>query len=183
MKTLVYIATTKALENAETFSSLYKTVPKYRQKKIDTYKTDKEKRLCLGVGLLLSRALKENEIDESLLELSHKDNGRPFFKERPDIYFSLSHSEERVMCSISDQPIGCDVEIIKEDSDKDVVNWTKMECYAKASDTNMMDLINGKAFYSKEYSFKEIEQNDGYRYVICSKCPLEENQIIRLESF
>lgn len=183
MKTLVYIATTKALENAETFSSLYKTVPKYRQKKIDTYKTDKEKRLCLGVGLLLSRALKENEINESLLELSHKDNGRPFFKERPDIYFSLSHSEERVMCSISDQPIGCDVEIIKEDSDKDVVNWTKMECYAKASDTNMMDLINGKAFYSKEYSFKEIELNDGYRYVICSKCPIEENQIIRLESF
>lgn len=183
METLVYIATTKSLEDAETFSRLYKTVPRYRQKKIDSYKTEKEKRLSLGVGLLLTHALKENQIDESLLELCHKDNGRPYFKERPDIFFSLSHSEERVMCAISDQPIGCDVEIIKEDSDKDVVNWTKMECYAKASDTNMMDLINGKAFYSKDYSFKEIELKDGYRYVICSKHPLEENQIIKLESF
>lgn len=183
METIVYIASTQALEDAETFSRLYKTVPKYRQKKIDSYKTDKEKRLSLGVGLLLTKALKENEIDESLLELSHKDNGRPYFKERPDIFFSLSHSEERVMCSISNQPIGCDVEIIKENADEDVVNWTKMECYAKASDTNMMDLINGKNFYSKDYSFKEIEMNDGYRYIVCSKIPIEEKQIIKLDSF
>lgn len=183
METRIYIASTKTLEDAETFAALYKTVPKYRQKKIDSYKEAKDKRLSLGVGLLLTRALKEAGIDENSLELYHQDNGRPCFKGHPEIHFSLSHSEERVMCSISELPIGCDVEFITKDTNEETANWTKMECYAKASDTNMMDLISGKKFFSKEYTFKEINKDDGYKYIVCAKQPVEDSMITWLERF
>ncbi len=183
MKTRIYIASTKSLEDAGTFSALYKTVPKYRQKKIDSYKEEKDKRLSLGVGLLLSIALRDAGIDENSLELYHADNGRPCFKGHPEINFSLSHSEERVMCAISEQPVGCDVEFITKDSNEETANWTKMECYAKASDTNMMDLIGGKKFFSKEYSFKEIDKDDGYKYIVCSRQPIEDSMISWLEKF
>ena len=37
-------------------------------------------------------------------------NGKPYFPERPDIQFSLSHGKTHVMCAISDKPTGVDIE-------------------------------------------------------------------------
>ena len=37
-------------------------------------------------------------------------NGKPFFPERPDIHFSLSHAKTHVLCVLSDSPVGADIE-------------------------------------------------------------------------
>ena len=76
MNTMVYIASTATLDDEKRFADLYKTVPKYRQAKIDHYSDWKEKKLSLGVGLLLSMALKKAGINESKLELCHDENGK-----------------------------------------------------------------------------------------------------------
>ena len=181
MDTRIYIATTKALEDEEKFASLYKTVSQYRKQKIDNYKTPAEKRLSLGVGILLQRALEKEGYDEKKLQILSKDNGRPYFKGHEDIFFSLSHSGERVMCAISDEPIGCDVQIISEDAGVDLETWPKMESYSKASDTSLVDLLGGKVSYNQAYHFKELEKNDGYKYVICSIKEVTDKEIETVE--
>ncbi len=40
-------------------------------------------------------------------------SGKPYFPERPDLYFSLSHTSTHVMVALGDAPCGCDVERLR----------------------------------------------------------------------
>lgn len=176
LKTKIYIASTKSLEDENLFNKLYCKVPAYRQKKIDSYQTEREKNLCLGTGLLLSLALKDAGLDENELEISTMDNGRPYFKNKSEIYFSLSHSQERVICAISSSPIGVDVEYVTDEREK-IIDWTQKESYAKASDCGMMDLLANKVSYDKQYKFKEITSSDDYVFMVCSTEKIKDDQV------
>jgi len=48
------------------------------------------------------------------LEFSANPYGKPFLKNNTDIHYNISHSGHYVACAISDQPVGIDVEIIKD---------------------------------------------------------------------
>lgn len=43
-------------------------------------------------------------------------NGKPYFPDRPDIHFSLSHCMAAVMAAVDRLPVGCDVEDIQKDA-------------------------------------------------------------------
>ena len=59
-------------------------------------------------------ALAFRELYGAPLPMVEKDvNGKPFFPDRPDIYFSLSHTKSHVMVVIGDIPCGCDIEAIR----------------------------------------------------------------------
>ena len=45
-----------------------------------------------------------------LPEIKKTSNGKPFFPERPEIFFSLSHSKTHVACALSPCPVGVDIE-------------------------------------------------------------------------
>ncbi len=168
MKTAVYILDTKVLEDKEIFASQYAKMMDYRKKRIDSYKDDNDKRLCLGTGILLSYALEKAGENEKELEYAKKESGMPYFKNKSDFYFSLSHSGERAMCAVSKNSIGCDVELL-DDSNKDTVGWTKIESYAKATDTPLAYLMGNKGSMDSAYKFCGFERGDGYVYTVCSK--------------
>lgn len=184
-ETQVYIFDTKNLADKSVFDALYKTVPEYRQKKIDFYQYDKDKRLSLGVGLVLSYALEKAGFAQDELEWAYKESGKPYFKNNEEIQFCLSHSEERAMCAISTEKIGCDVEFITPDNEVDVEQWTKIESYAKASDIELSSLLDGKKIPDSKFIFRQIELNDGYKYTICSQSAIGPNQIwmLKLQDF
>lgn len=110
----IYTAHTQELKNDALFWKQYQTVPAHRKEKIDRMRFDKDKRLSLGAWLLLTEGLSEIGIHDKEMDLSYGTGGKPFLKKYPDIYFSLSHSEEAVMCAISDREVGCDVEKVKD---------------------------------------------------------------------
>ena len=175
MKTMIYIFDTKVLEDKERFDALYKTVPLYRQQKVDAYSSAPEKRLCLGTGLVFSHAIRQAGFSESELKIAYGENGKPYFKNDLDFHFSLSHSGERAMCAVSDEPIGCDVELITPGRDADA--WTRLESYAKATDEPLSMLMNQKSPFSASWLFKEIDRKDGYKYMVCSQEELSDDQI------
>ena len=89
-----------------------KSVSKERLKKAEKLKRAEDKKLSLGVELLLSYAIKElYNIDHKTLEYATCENGKPYFKNLPDVHFSLSHSGKIAMCAISSLPVGCDCEM------------------------------------------------------------------------
>ncbi len=51
------------------------------------------------------------EYGETVPELAKTPEGKPYFPSRPDIYFSLSHSGEHLLCALGDAPVGCDVQL------------------------------------------------------------------------
>lgn len=170
MRTKIYIADVSDMKNEETFKNFYLQIPKYRQDKVDKYIYCKDKILSLGAGILLKRVLETEGIYDA--EFSKTAEGKPFLKNYPKVYFNLSHSGERVMCVISSQKIGCDVEKIstidlkiaerffhdveynylKSMSDEQLQNefyriWTMKESYVKAV---------GRGFYMPINSFSVV---------------------------
>ena len=110
----VYIADTGVLESDTLFQELYQTIPKYRKTKIDRLKVWKERKLSLGAWLLLRKGLDELGLNDRKMKLCYGENGKPFFQEYPELCFSLSHSGKVVMCAISAQSVGCDVEKVRQ---------------------------------------------------------------------
>ncbi|MDR0863213.1 MAG: hypothetical protein LBN30_10670 [Oscillospiraceae bacterium] len=49
-----------------------------------------------------------------LPEIAKTAAGKPYFPARPEIYFSISHTKTHVMVALSDKPVGCDIETVRE---------------------------------------------------------------------
>lgn len=45
--------------------------------------------------------------------IAREAGGKPFFPDRPDICFSLSHSRGAAVCALHDRPVGVDVEQLR----------------------------------------------------------------------
>lgn len=112
MKVVSYYADAGALKDPDIYASAYSKVSPYRRNKTDRFVFDGGRRLSLGVELLLMKALDDLGEDPDGFEIELVGNGKPMLK-GSDIRFNLSHSEERVMCSVSDCDVGCDVEQVK----------------------------------------------------------------------
>lgn len=132
----VYIADLTGLEDLydEKLNMLHKS----RADKLASYKMAEDKVRGLGAGLLLERGLedyletahaeilskddsgqlqsvtpitlpKDNE-GRFIIEYDYGPQGKPYLKEYPDVYFSLSHSGKLAVLAVSDSEVGIDVQ-------------------------------------------------------------------------
>lgn len=110
----ILYADTEILNDKDIYLSWLSQMPVERQERIDRFRFDKDKQLSLGAGILLYTVLEEVGIDYSSVRLERGKNEKPFLPDYPDIHFNLSHSGQRVMCVLSNSPVGCDVQKKKE---------------------------------------------------------------------
>lgn len=164
-----------------------------RREQIMRFRLERDRRLCLGAGLLLAHALRyAGATDLSLRRLL---NGKPVLAACPDIHFNLSHSGTLAVCAVSDQPVGADVEVLQsgdshvaafcfQPAELEWMNrfedpaypftrlWTRKESYLKLLGTglsrspNSFRVIPGKDTPSG-CTFSEREK-DGHLICICS---------------
>ena len=80
-----------------------------RQKKILASKQKQKRVQSLGAGLLLNHVFHKHGISSDTLKTD--ENGKPIAE---GICFNLSHSGDYVICAVSERPVGCDIEQIKE---------------------------------------------------------------------
>lgn len=76
---------------------------------------------------LLSYAIRECYGLTKLPEIKKTKTGKPFFPDMRSVHFSISHTSSLVMCALSSEPIGCDIEFIR--------NVTEKTIYRVMSDT------------------------------------------------
>ena len=79
---------------------------------IDRIRAERERCLSLGGRLLLQRALRDAGAEPPLLAFA--EQGKPYLRNRPDLHFNISHSGKYAVCVLSDAPVGCDVETIRQ---------------------------------------------------------------------
>lgn len=192
----VYITDVSSLNDPILYNKFLGTVPKYRVEKINSFTFPKDRNLCLGAGILLGYALKQAGYDEQTLEIAYGEFDKPYFKNHPEMDFNLAHSGERAMCAIavSDRPvgneIGCDVEECTREQveylnsqNMTLPQWTKIESYAKATQTDLENLFFGKAKVTPGFIFTCPEIEPQYNYTICcrSQIPGENIHFIDLK--
>ena len=77
-------------------------------------KHEQGQRLCVLAYQLLKKGLQqEYGITENPI-FEYNEHGKPSIVGHPEICFNLSHCKEAVVCVVSDQPVGVDVESIRE---------------------------------------------------------------------
>ena len=86
----------------------YSLVSRDRQKKIDFYRFEKDKKLSAGAYLLLKKLLSNENITNPTFKTGKY--GKAYISNIENIYFNLSHSGKMVLCAISDKEVGVDVE-------------------------------------------------------------------------
>ncbi|MBR4554437.1 MAG: 4'-phosphopantetheinyl transferase superfamily protein [Ruminococcus sp.] len=79
-----------------------------RAEKINTLRQDKDKRLCLGAGLLAADMLRQAGAAD--LRLGVSEQGKPYLKGCPGIHFSISHDGEIAVCAVAEVPVGIDIQ-------------------------------------------------------------------------
>lgn len=116
--------------------------PEHWRRKADGKRFEKDRRLELVAGGLLADMLSPliPKSQSPFPVVSVSPSGKPFLPAVPDVHFSLSHSEEVVMCVVADRPVGCDVEKVVplEDEMKravgSIANWTLREAAFKCGE-------------------------------------------------
>lgn len=108
-ETIVYAAGVKVLEDAALYELARKRVSAERREKAGRFAFEKDRRLCIGAGLLLNKALSDAGVEPERAETVTDERGKPYLK-GGGVFFSLSHSGETVLCAVSPWELGCDIE-------------------------------------------------------------------------
>ncbi|MGN0669575.1 MAG: 4'-phosphopantetheinyl transferase family protein [Oscillospiraceae bacterium] len=111
MENKVYIARTDALSDEKLFARLYNAVSEERRRKADRFVQKRDKMLSIAAEILLRRALFDCGIED--FSLRYGENGKPYLSDNA-VYFNLSHSENTVICAVSEREIGVDAEKVSE---------------------------------------------------------------------
>ena len=127
----------------------YNSVSKNRQKKIDFYRFDKDKKLSAGAYLLLKKLLIDEKITKPLFKTGKY--GKAYISNYENIYFNLSHSGKMVLCAISDMEVGADIEYIDSKID---LNIAKHYFYNSEYE-NIMNSKNHAYEFFKYWVLKE----------------------------
>ena len=114
-KPLVTILDTRTLEDPAAFQEAYAKVAPSRQKKVNNCRFPKDKRLCLGAGLLFVQELQKLGIFDA--QIAYADSGKPYIANHPEVFFNLSHSGQYAACAFYHKEIGIDVQQIVPVSD------------------------------------------------------------------
>ena len=148
----LYIMDINGLSSDNTFSCWYEKMPAYRKEKIDRFKPLNSKRLCLGAGILLEKAL--NDIGISKYDIVQREHEKPYISGHDDVFFNISHSGNMVALGISDKELGIDIEKIRH-FDDNLINHV----FSKKEQTSALAMsfegLNNDLIYTRMWTMKE----------------------------
>ena len=112
MQIKIYTADVRELDDPELFRCIYSGVSSDRKSKTDRMVFNQDKKLSLGAGALLECVLASHGVTDLTFTTEH--NKKPRLVNEYGIKFNISHSGTKVICAVSDNDIGCDVEQITD---------------------------------------------------------------------
>lgn len=99
---------------------------------------------------LLKLALERESGLSPLPETAKGEGGKPFFPDRPDLCFNLSHSRGGVACALHDKAVGVDIEGLRQspkhlgrgmEPEEFFRRWTAREALVKRRGGGIVDLL------------------------------------------
>lgn len=95
------------------YEKWYNLLSDERKEKVDRYVIESRKKSTVVGEMLVKKGIEETVgIDPSLIEIATDEKGKPYAK-NINIHFNISHSHDLVVCVISDENIGIDIEKIR----------------------------------------------------------------------
>ena len=168
----VYLTDASFFDDDIKFKKAVSLLPAYQQKAVSYMRVREKQNLSVAAHSLARRVMSEKGIAG---EIKKDDNGRPFVEGNP-FYISISHSGTLAVFSLSDNPLGVDIEknrseipgAVKMFDDKirnsiktpaDFMKyWTRYEAYIKCR--------------KPEVCFYKTVSYENYTLSVCSEKPV-----------
>lgn len=84
-----------------------------KRNRVDSYKHEADRRRSVCAHMLALKGISEHtSLSVDKIIIAEEENGKPYCQ-NADIFFSLSHSDDIVVCAVSDKPVGVDIEKIR----------------------------------------------------------------------
>ncbi len=88
-------------------------IPGQRREKAMRYRFVGDRKRCVRAYTLLEEGLRAEYGMQSVPAFGFGPKGKPYLENFPEIHFSLSHTENAVLCVISSRPVGADIEKVR----------------------------------------------------------------------
>ncbi len=120
------------------FNELLEFVDAEKKDRIGRFLRYEDAQRALLADLLIRNVLcRKLKVPNSCINFDKNEYGKPFLKNYTGVHFNISHSYAWVVCAVSDEPVGIDIEKIKP-----------------------MDLDIAKRFFSKDEYESLVSKND-----------------------
>lgn len=103
-----FIANIQNLPDPKENPQILENIWQERKEKILSYQFEKGRKESLGSALMLQKVLSQKNLNPQ--NIRYGKNGKP---EIDGLHFNISHAENFVICSVSENPVGCDIEKIR----------------------------------------------------------------------
>lgn len=171
-------------------------LPAWRRERWERLKNEEARQESLAAGLLFARAMTRRGLSaEEMDRVTVLPAGKPTLRDRPALWFSLSHSGRYALCAVSDRPVGADVQQIRpakltiarrfHPEERDWLSrqpeeerlaalfrvWTRKEAWVKAvSGDRMLSLSEADVIHRLPgLSFREDALPGGYAAAVCGE--------------
>ena len=164
-------------------------ISEQRREQALKFKFEQGQRLCVLAYQLLKQGLREEYGITENPVFEYNEHDKPSIVGHPEIHFNLSHCKEAAACVVSDQPVGIDVESIREYkeplahyamNDEEVRQieasdnpaaafirlWTMKEATLKLIGTGISDDLK-TAIDHERFLYTTVE-HEKYIYTVCS---------------
>ena len=131
-------------------------ISEQRREQALKFKYELGQRLCVLAYRLLKQGLREEYGITENPVFEYNEHGKPSIVGHPDIFFNLSHCKEAAVCVVSDQPVGVDVESIREYKDGLVHYSMNEEEIQQIESSEHPDRVFIRLWTMKEASLKLI---------------------------
>lgn len=119
------------------------------------------------------------ELGYGQLEVAYKETGQPYFKQKPEIFLSLSHAKGWFAVSVGSEPVGVDIQPFSERLKQGQDYFRNEQEHAFSEDEQALHLMWGakEAFYKlKEGQIPDLKEE------VSLKSILHERLILDFES-
>lgn len=104
----IYISDSEGLSKNKSLDDLLLLLPQKARSRALRYKNERDGYNYVQGRLLLIRGLQDLSLNESIEHMDYQKSGKPFLK---GVYFSISHTTDRVVCAITTLgEVGIDIE-------------------------------------------------------------------------
>lgn len=128
-------------------------MPEERILKMNNYKKEVDKRMCYAGFELLRYALKKEygiNINRKT-EVGYTVRGKPYLFSYPYIHFNISHCYPIVMCFVSDEAVGADVQTIVTEDDLELIELIGSSNEIKG----LKNAYNPRGYFTRLWTLKE----------------------------
>lgn len=118
--TEIYAVCCASLRDERHLSDVMARLSNDRQARLRRLKSPDKRAQSAAAGLLLCHLFGRNGLPP---RLTRNSRGKPYLLDRPDTFFSLSHTEDWVFCAVADSEIGLDAQAQVHCNEKIAARW------------------------------------------------------------